>query len=367
MKKILFVIIIVVVLAVGVWWLRKPSAAPEADDVKPVAQVQTATLTKEPIGRTLAAYGGVEPSAGGARTVAAAYDCIVRTVDSIVGKRVAAGDLLLTVDPTPDARLQLDSARTVSALAGRSLASVQQRFDLRLATDDDLRTAQQSEQDAQLKMESLVKRGLGDTPGRLTAPVGGIVVKMDAQPGVTVPAGTSLVVIAGSDRLEARISIELSDAGSVRPGQKVVLNAVNRPGGDPVESVVGAVGAFSDATTGSLDVRVPLPKQNSWVPGERVQAEIDIESKVAWVVPRSAVLPDGDEEVLYTVKDGKASKHSVHVGIASGDKLEVSASDLEAGEAVVIQGNYELTDGMAVQVTGPNAGVDGNKNGEDKP
>ncbi len=366
-KKIFSGIIIVIALAVGVWWLRKPSAGPKADDMMPVAQVQTATLTKEPIGRTLAAYGAVEPSAGGAHSVAAAYDCLVRTVDSIVGKRVAAGDLLLTVDPTPDARLQLDSARTVAALAGRSLASVRQRFDLRLATDDDLRTAQQSEQDAQLKMESLEKRGLSDSAGRLTAPVGGIVVKMDAQPGVTVPAGTSLAVIASSDRLEARISIEPSDAGAVRPGQKVVLNAVNRPGGEPIESVVGTVGAFSDATTGSLDVRVPLPKQNSWVPGERVQAEIEVERKVAWVVPRSAVLPDGDEEVLYTVKDGKASKHTVNVGIASGDKVEVSGSDLAAGEAVVIQGNYELIDGMAVQGTGPNARVEGKTNGEAKP
>lgn len=364
MKKVLFAVVILIVLATCVWWLHKPSAAAEADDVKLVAQVQVSTLAKEPIGRTLTAYGAVESSAGGARTVAVAYDCLVRAVASTTGARVAAGDLLLSVDPTPDARLQMDSARGVAALAERSLASVRQRYDLRLVTDDDLRTAEQADQDARLKMESLERRGLGNSAGRLTAPVAGIVVKLDAQPGVMVPAGTPVAVIAGSDRLEARIGIEPSDAAAVKPGQKVVLSAVNRPGAEKMETVVGAIGAVADAASGSLDVRVPLPERNSWLPGERVQADIEVERKIAWVVPRSAVLPEGEQEVLYTVKSGKALKHTVHVGIFSGGEVEVSGSDLEAGDSVVVQGNYELSDGMAVQVQGADAGAD---KGEAKP
>jgi hypothetical protein len=52
---------------------------------------------------------------------------------------------------------------------------------------------------------------------------------------------------------------------------------------------------------------------------------------------------------MFTVKNGKAVRHEVNVGITSGDSVEVSADDLAAGDAVVTLGNYELDDGMAIQ------------------
>jgi multidrug efflux pump subunit AcrA (membrane-fusion protein) len=62
------------------------------------------------------------------------------------------------------------------------------------------------------------------------------------------------------------------------------------------------------------------------------------------------VLPDDDQQALYTIKAGKAKKHVVQIGIAAGEKLEVTAPDLSVGDSVVVQGNYELSDGMDVQV-----------------
>jgi multidrug efflux pump subunit AcrA (membrane-fusion protein) len=83
--------------------------------------------------------------------------------------------------------------------------------------------------------------------------------------------------------------------------------------------------------------------------GEHVKGLIQLAEKVALVVPRTAVLPDDEEFVLYTVKDGKAVKHVVTLGISSGDLVEVEGQDLHDGDAVVTLGNYELTDGMAIQ------------------
>jgi hypothetical protein len=85
--------------------------------------------------------------------------------------------------------------------------------------------------------------------------------------------------------------------------------------------------------------------------GEHVRAVIEVRKKEsALVVPRSAVLPDEDnKQVLFTVKAGKAVRHEVDVGITAGDLVEVTASGLNAGDAVVTLGNYELTDGMSIQ------------------
>jgi len=67
------------------------------------------------------------------------------------------------------------------------------------------------------------------------------------------------------------------------------------------------------------------------------------------------VLPDGEAQVLFTVKNGKAVRHEVTLGIASGDSVEVTGAGLHAGDMVVTLGNYELTDGMAVQAGGKDA------------
>jgi len=358
MKKILWIAAILLLLAAGLWWWHRSGGDTEGDEAKPTAAVEVAPAVEASIGRTLVAYGVVDSSASGARTVTLAYDCVVRSVAAPAGSRVSPGAVLLVVEPTPDARLQLDSARGVAALAARSLASVRERYDLRLATDDDLRTAEQADQDAQLKRESLEKRGLGDSAGRLVSPVAGIVVKLDAQPGAIVPAGTALATIAGSGQLEVKLEVEAADAAAIRAGQPVTINAVNRPAAPAVRSTVGATGALADAATGALEVRVPLPADSDWFPGEHARAEIETERKTALVVPRSAVLPEDDQEILYTVAGGKAVKHAVRVGIASGETVEVSAPDLKAGDAVVTQGNYELEDGMAVQLADKSAPAD---------
>jgi multidrug efflux pump subunit AcrA (membrane-fusion protein) len=93
-----------------------------------------------------------------------------------------------------------------------------------------------------------------------------------------------------------------------------------------------------------------------------VQGAIEVERKSALAAPRSAVLPDGDKQVLFTVKDSKAARHEVTVGIAGDDAVEVIAKDLHAGDQAVTVGNYELEDGMAVQLA---AGAGGEEKKDD--
>jgi RND family efflux transporter MFP subunit len=367
MKKFFLVLVLLALVAAGLWWWHRPSAAADAGDAKPVATVQVTPLVREPIARILTAYGTVEASARGTTALTLAYDCVVREVRTALGARVAAGDLLLSVDPTPDAALQLGSARSLAALAARALASTRQRYELKLATDDDLRAAEQAAEDAALKLHSLEGRGLGGAGGAITAPVAGVVAKLDFQPGAIVAAGTTLAVIAGTAGLEARLGLEPSDADKVRAGQKVTLTPISRPGQAPVVSTVGSVGGLADAATGTLDGRVPVPAAAAWYPGERVQGDIELESETGLVVPRGAVLPDDDQQVLYTLKAGKAKKHVVQVGIAAGAKLEVAAPDLAPGDPVVVQGNYELSDGMDVQIGDPNAKAEPADAAEAKP
>jgi len=69
-----------------------------------------------------------------------------------------------------------------------------------------------------------------------------------------------------------------------------------------------------------------------------------------FIVPRSAILPEEDHYVLFTVKDGRAREHTVRVDLENEKEVTVIANDLHTGEPVVTLGNYELKDGMAVKV-----------------
>lgn len=335
----------------AIMWSRKSDAGDDAADVKATAQVSVAAVKRQSVARELLAYGTIRPSAEGLSLVTLSYDCVVRSISATVGSRVAKGTPLMVVDPSPDARLQFDTARSATTLAGQSLASSRQRYDLRLGTEEDLRVAEQSADDARLKLQSLESRGLGDAARALVSPSDGVVMKIDASPGATVAAGTPIASVSNSDSLSALLGIESSDTSNVRPGEKVTLIAIGRPDAKAVESVVESIGAVTDPATGTLEVKVPLPKGGDWYPGERIEAHFEVERTTGLVVPSSAILAEGRDEVVYTTKGGKAVRHVVQPGIHSGDVVEISHSDLVEGDSVVVLGNYELSDGMDVSLT----------------
>ncbi len=365
MKKFLLIVLLLAVVVTG-WYVinRHPAAAAETPE-KPAAKVETALLKSEPIAQTIEVFGVVAPVVE--RVLAAPYDLVIHKRVVGVGTKVAAGDLLLEVEPTLDAKLALDAARSLAVLANKSLAATQERFDLKLATNQDLLTAQQVEQDARLKVTSLEARGLGGD-GRIVASEAGVVSKLDVFTGGLSTLGTPLITLATSSQLVARLGVEPAQAGSVAVGQAVSLTSAHRGDGtEKISATVSVVGAVFDPVSGAIEVQAALPAGAALLLGERVRAEIEIAKKdSALVVPRGAVLPDDDKQILFTVKDGKAMRHEVKIGLSTDELVEVIGDNLRAGDAVVTLGNYELEEGMAIQPAAKEASVGGKEKAEDK-
>lgn len=350
MKKVLIFLLIIAGLVAFGWFYHKKAAtepAAEAAD-QPAARVEVAPLKMQSIVQTLDVFGVVATAPSGDRVLTAAFDCIVRKVNIAPGARISIGEVLLEIEPSPEAQLQLESARSALVSAAKSLSAAKERFDLKLATSEELRMAEQAELEARQKNNSLETRGLR-SDGRISAPVAGVVGKLDAVAGSAISAGTALMTITSGAGLEVRLGIEVSDVSKVLPGQKVTLISTHRNGGTPITSTVRLTGGALDAVSGSVDVRVPLPPDAELLQGEHVSAAIELFSKDALVVPRSAVLPDGDKRVIFTSKDGRAVRHEVTLGITSGNLAEVIGPDLREGDMVVSLGNYELSAGMAIQ------------------
>ena len=303
------------------WWLGHKAAGSESEKEPALtARVQVAPLRRGQIERTLTAYGTAEAAPSGIRSVAFPFECRVVAVTANVGQTVTAGDAVLQIEPSADARLALDTAQSAQEAAGKALHDVQSRFQAHLATNIDLQTAQSVARDTQLKFQSLRSRSPGGD-GIVKALAAGLITKLPAAPGTVVPAGGPLVELAVENRLEARLGIAPADAAQVKAGQSVHLFAVQARGDvqdAAAEGRVRVVGGSVDPATRMVDAFVTLDTPGDGAAliliGAYLRAGIVLEKKDALLAPRAAVLPTeggGTGEVVFTVRSGHAVKHEV--------------------------------------------------------
>jgi RND family efflux transporter MFP subunit len=352
--KILAALVAVGVVALAVWGLlTRGSASPsESADEAPTttARVEVAPIQRKTLRETVTAYGSVVAKPGRTHAVTVAFETRVRHVLVAPGQSVAKGDPLVEIEPSPAARLQLQQAQAAADAAQTDLKQVRQRYDLKLATNADLNAAEKVAKDAALQLESLRGQGVGEARP-LVADLAGIVIRVDTQDGQIATAGAPLVELVAEGEIEVKLGVEPDDIGAIQPGDPIELFPVNDAALTKVAGAARLVTRSVDPTTRLVDVYVSLPAGTPLLFGAYVRGEIARAAKDALVVPRSAVLPADGGQTLFTVKDGHAVQHLVHTGLESDAEIQVLPTfGLQAGESVVVTGNYELEDGMPVEV-----------------
>jgi len=353
-RRILIVLILVAlaVLAV-VYWLTHagPESSPEENTApdNSTAYVETTKIVRKNIAEKITAYGSVIAQPGKLQTVSLAYEAQVNHVLVAPGQLIKKDDPLLEIAASPATQLLVNQARSAAELADKELQQTKERFNLKLATNQELNAAQKAATDAALQLVSFEKEG-ADNGGMVRASSEGIVANLAVQDGQVVPASNALVEIIAKNEVEAKIGVEPENIQAISPHMMIALFPVNQPASQKISGTVRLVTLRINPTSRLVDVYVTLPTDSGLLLDGYLRAEILRESPNALVVPRSAVLPKGDAWQLFTIHDGRAMAHKVGLGIVSDGEAEVIATDLKEGEAVVSLGNYELDDGMAVEV-----------------
>lgn len=351
-RTIVILAIILLLLAVVIRRLYQaagPGREAASQALGPVARVRTAPIREGVIAETIAAYGSVIPAPGAVHTVSVPFESQVVQIMVNQGQKVSKGNALLEIKPSPDTALQLEQASQTYDLARQSLSYVERKFELKLATNDQVLQAKQALQQAQSRLESL-KRRKAEGLRIMHADVGGLIKKVFAQEGAIVPAGHPLLEIVAQNRLEVRLGVELDDINRVAPYQPVSLTRVNVPAAPAVIGHIRKISYGVDPATRLVDVFVTLPGTADFLLGEPTSGKIAVAAVRGLLVPRAAVLPEGHGYSLFTIANGLAVKHLVKVGLRNDREVEVKDAGLQAGEPVVVLGNYELKDGMAVRV-----------------
>jgi membrane fusion protein (multidrug efflux system) len=315
---------------------------------QPVASVKTAPIRIGEIAETITAYGNVTAQPGEVAIISMPIESRVHHLPVTAGEQVDKDSVLIEVEPSPDSQLQLLEAEHAFDAATLDLKQAKQRFDLKLATNQDLQQSQQNLQTAQVRFENLKKRGADAEQKKITADKPGLVSKIDVQEGQIVPAGAPMLELVSQDRIEIKLGIEPSDVSHLKSDQPVKLTLVGDAVTDSLNGKIRLITQRLNPDTRLVDCFIALQSHDSLLLDAFVQAELTTQSKRTMIVPRSAVLPDDDSLTLFTVKEGHAVKHTIKLGLQNDSDVEIIGEGLNAGDVAVIVGNLELEDGMAV-------------------
>ncbi len=329
---------------------KAADASEHLADRQVVAYVKTVPVRKESISASVVAYGTVVARASSIRNVAVPFNAQVLRILVAGGQHVRKHEPLLQLEATNSELLMLAQAKSSALTAQEQLSEVQQKYALHLATRQSLLSARQTLQLAQLNLSNLKAMGIGG-PRIIKASSSGIVAKILSGPGQIVLRGGPLLQLVSSRNIEVQLGLEPEDSIKVRRGQTVELMPV---GQSITHAIIGKISLITQRVnplTRLVDVFVTPQPHSGLLLGQYVEGKFIVAQATGLVVPRAAVLPAGKNQELFTVQNGHAVLHLVHIGLANAQYLQLLNSGLTEGEPAVIVGNAELINGMAVTRT----------------
>ena len=347
----------VAALAVGGAWGWKSHR--EGDRVHadaapgPVATIRSALPKMQAVAQTLDALGDVGTGQSSGLGFARAGQ--VTRLSVVVGDRVTLDQVLAELVPDPAVRQAWQQAVDAAALAQRERDRQTQLLASHLATQSQLDVAEKALADARGAVAALDEQGGGRAISQLRAPFDGVVTTVSALQGDRVQAGASILQLGRADLLRVTLGIEPDDRTRVRAGMPVTLRAVGAPATQsPISARVSEMQDSVDAKTQLVGVVVALPRgvAQQLVPGMKAQAQIQVGALQAVAVPRNAVLSDEQGDYVFQVDAGKAHRVNVKRELDNGTLAAITGlSNLKL--PVVVEGNYELSEGMAVKDAAP--------------
>lgn len=320
----------------------QPAAKP------PSVLVQEAAANFAPISKTLTAYGTVEYSPEGARVMIVQVEAVVTQLLVAVGQPVKKGESLLTLEPSSNARLELDKARIDVQFARKEVERLNDLRQRQLATNAEVQTAEKNLATVEAAFANISRSHGGGGPRAVRADVAGTVQAVSVQLGQVVAPGAPLVTIGNRDRLRVKLGVEQDDLSQIHIEQRVDVRPINSAE-RPISSSIAKIYRQIDPKTRLAEAVIPLPSAHGLLPGAVVRAEIIIDSDPhVLVVPRSAVLYQQGKPYVFVDDHGHAAERPVEIGEDTGKVIEI-LKGLVAGQSVVTVGNAELTDGMALR------------------
>ena len=330
---------------------------PRVDTATKAIAVEVVRIETIPLAETLVASGTI--AAAQTSDIGALAEGLIDRIFVKVGDRVAAGSPLFRTRQIDyqrrldEALAQLEVTRAEAAqakslveryeaVAGKGLLAGAQLDDAETA----FAVAEAKVHLAQVRLET-ARQALADTLVR--APFDGAVTMRFVDEGVYMTnrssgAGQSAVVqLQECDIAAGVLFTPESDLSRLRLGLKGRLWVDGRR--EPIESEIHILNDRVDPASRMVEFRMGFRNPHCPVKaGQSVRAEVDVDPRAAWILPRPAVHGPDSHRYVYVVRNGHAEKQSVQVADIDADRVEI-LSGLAVDDPVVLSATeplYEL-------------------------
>ncbi|THF64461.1 efflux RND transporter periplasmic adaptor subunit [Pseudothauera rhizosphaerae] len=292
--------------------------------------VKTVLAGLRPLDAALRASGRVEVDERAQVVIAPRFEgWIERLHVSAVGDPVRRGQPLFTVY-SPDLQSAGDELRIAERLQRDSAASDPVAGE----------AAQRLAEATRARLRNLEVAGQGAARQTFHAPADGVVLEKNAVQGARFMPGEALFRIADLSRVWVIAEVFEHDLGRVEVGQQASVTLDAFPG-RRFEAKVAYLYPTLNAATRSTPVRLELDNRDGLLrPGMFAQVELAGGGGARLTVPTSAVIDDGDRQVvLVALGEGRFKPQAVRLGERGREFVEV-LEGLAEGERVVVSANF---------------------------
>ncbi|HEX5862720.1 MAG TPA: efflux RND transporter periplasmic adaptor subunit, partial [Casimicrobiaceae bacterium] len=287
------------------------------------------------------------------------------------GQAVNAGTVLARLDASGiqdayfSSRAALVAARNAADVAAKDLARNEKLLTAGAIAERDIdqsrRTsiaAQAALEDAKSRLASAEKTYRSTT---VTAPFNGIVSERPVSAGDVVQPGTALFTVVDPSSMRLEASVPAEQLASIRIGVPVSFTVSGYPGRLFVGRIT-RINPTADPTTRQVRIYVSIPNEGrALVAGLFANGRMSTATKMGMVVPQSAVDVRGSIPSVIRVKQGKAEKVTVKIGLTdkTSETLEI-LSGLQPGDTLLLGAALGITPGTPVRISAPTAGSTAN-------
>ena len=307
--------------------------------------VEATKVVRQPLPQTITAVGSLRSD----ESVTLRPEVAGR-VNAILfkeGQNVSKGMTLVRLDPAINqAEVQQAKANLVLAKSkfDRAVELSQRNFISGQAKDEaenNLRVAEAA--------VALVEARLAKT--EIKAPFAGVIGLRVVSVGDYVKEGADMVNLEAIDPLKVDFRVPETYMRQVQPGQTLTVTFDALPG-RKFDGKVLAVNPLIDAAGRAVVIRAIVRNADTSLrPGMFTRVNlITRDDKDALVIPEQAIVPQGDEQFVFRIVDGKAARVKVDIGQRRDGKVEV-LKGLNVNDMVVTAGQLKLREGMPVTIS----------------
>ena len=369
MRALLIGVVVLGVAATAAAWKWNPAlfgaqpAVAQAPAAQRLVAVEVATAVRKSTPVRLDALGTVTPMASVA--LKGRINSEIIEIHFADGARVKQGDLLITLDSRSIEAQVLQAegniARDKAQLEGaerdiRRYTELVAKNATPVTNLDNAKTQAAVFAAAQKADEALLKNlQVQLSYATIRAPISGRISAASVKVGNFVRSADLLPIATIIQTAPVYVSFPMPQVALPSLREAIAEGAPSVEAVIPGESkrAIGRIAMIEntvDAATGMVNVRAAMPNENELLwPGTLVQTYLNLRNEDAVTVPSAAVQVSQTGNYVYVVKADKAELRPVKVSRALG-LVTVLESGVTEGEAVVVDGHLQLTNGARVAI-----------------